>query len=122
LIGSHHLGYELSVVVQRYRNLSRIFHHMVVGDDIPVFGDDDSRAEAHLFAWLCGTAFPKSEEEIERIDVLLLTNGLGFHVYNTIYGTFCCFREIGVSLCGGEVCQDHISVLIKRIGHRPNLL
>jgi hypothetical protein len=45
-VGPHHLRLELPLVQERHRDLVGFFHHVVVGEDETVLGDDETGAQA----------------------------------------------------------------------------
>ena len=47
-IGAHDLGLELPAVEQAHRHLVGVVHHVVVGQDVAVRGDDEARARGLL--------------------------------------------------------------------------
>ena len=47
-VAANDLGGELAAVLQRDFHLVGVIHHVVVGEDVAVLGDDDARAEAVL--------------------------------------------------------------------------
>ncbi|MPM80615.1 hypothetical protein SDC9_127665 [bioreactor metagenome] len=99
-IGSDNLGGHLLVIVQINRYFGSPFHHVVVGDDVPVFRNNYPRSESDLFAGL-HISFPETEEEIKRIHILLLGNGLNLNVDNSIDRPGCGFCKIGITLLRG---------------------
>ena len=82
---------------------------MIIRDDISVCADDHPRTVAYYLPCL-GTLEVSgfaSEEEFERIEVLLRVHsllGLHFDVYYGVYRCFCSFDQIGQS-GGGSGCR-----------------
>ena len=82
-------AFELAIVIEFYQNLVSIFHNVVVGDDISVGGEDNSRAGSATFGRLtrlllarCALAEEISEKVFEGIEVLhVLFGSRGGNLY-----------------------------------------
>ncbi|OAV73775.1 hypothetical protein Barb7_02853 [Bacteroidales bacterium Barb7] len=125
-----YLSRKLAVVVQRHFQLVRTVHHVVVGHNIAIGGNNHARTGTHAGLRLLRllTAIAEPEEILKRVNVLLSSPALNLRIGNRLdmhYGMYRILsrhREINRFRRSHIICCQAERLLLKPVSglHRPD--
>ena len=91
-VGADELGGELTAVVEGDDDTLGVLHHVVVGENVAVVGDDDSRTEGAIHLFLNALRYQQSEKRLVHGGELF---HLGFYMHHPVDGGGGHVGEIG---------------------------
>ena len=121
LVGTHHGGVKLAVVIQGDLQFLGAVDHVVVGDDVTVSADDNTRAHARglrfalllrlLLALTLTLSKAGAEEELKRVNetslvIVLLRGGIALDAHHAVDGVLGHIGEITAQIHCPGCCLD----------------